>query len=177
MASAGADISRDFTQRIVAIGDLSPMGTRKNAHPRQVRMIQFYLPPRRVGREFAPHSSPAAEKQCPSQCILVCIPEVGGHHNRLQPLPVAVKFRVIKLVPVLPSVPLKSSAAGIEPVGLQHGESVAAAGFAERERELVADQSAATAGEDWRTAGEACALLLASPGGRTSEPAAVRGDA
>jgi hypothetical protein len=34
---------------------------------------------------------------------------------------------------LLPSVPLKSSAAGIEPVGLQHGESVAAAGFAERD--------------------------------------------
>ena len=38
------------------------------------------------------------------------------------------------------------------------------------------DQLAATAGEDWRTAGEACALLLAAAGGRTSEPAAVRGD-
>jgi hypothetical protein len=34
----------------------------------------------------------------------------------------------------------------------------------------------ATAGKDWRTAGEACALLLAAAGGRTSERAAVRGD-
>jgi hypothetical protein len=37
--------------------------------------------------------------------------------------------------------------------------------------------SAATAGEDWRTAGEACALLLATAGGRTSDATAVRSDA
>ena len=49
--------------------------------------------------------------------------------------------------------------------------------FAQRDRELVADESAATAGEDRRTAGETCALLLATVGGRTSEPATVRGDA
>jgi hypothetical protein len=53
---------------------------------------------------------------------------------------------------------------------------VAAAGVAEANRELVADESAATAGKDWRTAGEACALLLASPGGRTSESAEVQSD-
>jgi hypothetical protein len=40
-----------------------------------------------------------------------------------------------------------------------------------------ADESAATAGEDRRTAGATCTLLLAIAGGRTSEPAAVRGDA
>lgn len=34
-----------------------------------------------------------------------------------------------------------------------------------------------TTGEDRRTAGQTCALLLATLGGRTSEPAAVRGDA
>jgi len=77
----------------------------------------------------------------------------------------------------LPSVPLEPSAAGAEPAGLQSGEFVAAAGVASTNRELVADQSAATAGEDWRTAGEACALLLATAGGRTSDASAVRGDA
>ena len=49
--------------------------------------------------------------------------------------------------------------------------------FAERNRELVADELAATAGEDRRTAGQTCALLLATCGGRTSDAAAVRGDA
>ena len=52
-----------------------------------------------------------------------------------------------------------------------------ASGFAQRDRELVADEPAATAGQDRRTAGETCTVLLAAPGGRTSEPAAVRGDA
>ena len=36
---------------------------------------------------------------------------------------------------------------------------------------------AATAGQDRRTAGETCALLLATAGGRASEPATVRDDA
>jgi hypothetical protein len=54
---------------------------------------------------------------------------------------------------------------------------VAAAGVAEANREVVADESAATAGEDRRTAGQTCALLLATAGGRTSDAAAVRGDA
>ena len=79
--------------------------------------------------------------------------------------------------PLLPSVSLEPSAAGAEPVGVQLGEFVAAAGFAERDSELVSDKFAATAGEDRRAAGQTCALLLATLGGRTSEPAAVRGDA
>src|ERR1019366_69665 len=79
--------------------------------------------------------------------------------------------------PFLSSVPLEPSAAGTEPAGLQPGESVAAAGIAQANRELVADQLAAAAGEDGRTAGEACPLLLAIVGGRTSDAAAVRGDA
>jgi len=54
---------------------------------------------------------------------------------------------------------------------------VVADGAAPRNRELVAEKSAATAGEDRGAAGEACPLLLASAGGRTSESAAVRGDA
>jgi len=45
------------------------------------------------------------------------------------------------------------------------------------ESRLVADKSAATAGQDRRTAGKTCTLLLAFPGGRASEPAAVRSDA
>ena len=77
----------------------------------------------------------------------------------------------------LSSVPLERSAAGAEPAGLQPGESVAAAGAAEENRELVADELAATAGEDRRTAGETCPLLLAAAGGRPSDAAAVRGDA
>src|SRR5664279_5161281 len=77
----------------------------------------------------------------------------------------------------LSSFPLEPSAAGAEPAGLQPGEFVAAAGVAQANRELVADQLAAAPGEDGRTAGEACPLLLATAGGRASEPAAVRGDA
>ena len=39
------------------------------------------------------------------------------------------------------------------------------------------DEPAATAGEDRRTTGQTCELLLAIAGGRTSDAAAVRGDA
>src|SRR5712692_192667 len=78
---------------------------------------------------------------------------------------------------LLPLFPLEASAAGAEPAAVQPGESVAATGAAPRNRELVADESAATAGEDRGAAGEACPLLLASAGGWTSERAAVRGDA
>ena len=52
-----------------------------------------------------------------------------------------------------------------------------ATGAAPATPELVADELATTTGEDRGAAGEACPLLLASAGGRTSEPAAVRGDA
>ena len=51
---------------------------------------------------------------------------------------------------------------------------MATAGTAQEHRELVADESAATVGENRRTAGETCQVLLADAGGRTSEPAAVR---
>ena len=73
--------------------------------------------------------------------------------------------------------PLQRGAAGAEPAGLQSGQFVATAGVAPANRELVTNEFAATAGEDRWTAGETCALLLAFPGGRTSEPAAVRSDA
>src|SRR5271157_3623906 len=79
--------------------------------------------------------------------------------------------------PPLPSFPLEPSAAGAQPAGLQPRESVAAAGVTQANRELVAHEFAATTGEDGRTAGETCSLLLATPGGRTSDAAAVRGDA
>ena len=39
---------------------------------------------------------------------------------------------------------------------------------------LVAHESPAPAGENWGPAGEACAVLLAPAGGRSSDPAAVR---
>ena len=49
-----------------------------------------------------------------------------------------------------------------------------AAGAATTNREPVADEFAATFGEDRRATGKSCALLLASSGGRASEPVAVR---
>ena len=52
-----------------------------------------------------------------------------------------------------------------ERVGLQPGEPVAAAGAAEENRELVADESAATSGQDRWAAGETRPVLLATPGG------------
>jgi len=57
------------------------------------------------------------------------------------------------------------------------GQPVPSAGAAQANRELVADQLATAVGEGRRTAGQTCALLLATAGGRTSDAAAVRGDA
>ncbi len=54
---------------------------------------------------------------------------------------------------------------------------MAATGAAPTHREVLADEFAATAGEDRRAAGETCALLLATASGRTSDAAAVRSDA
>src|SRR5271165_1391506 len=73
----------------------------------------------------------------------------------------------------LSSFPLEPSAAGAEPAGLQPGEFVAADGVAQANRELVANELAATAGEDGRTAGETCPLLLALAGGEPSDEAAL----
>jgi hypothetical protein len=50
-------------------------------------------------------------------------------------------------------------------------------GIRRRGLKLSASQLAATAGEDRRPVGQTCALLLATAGGRTSDAAAVRGDA
>ena len=56
------------------------------------------------------------------------------------------------------------------------GEPVAAAGAAEEDRSLVADQLATAAGEDGRAVGEARPVLLAAVSGRSSDAAGVRGD-
>src|SRR5215469_6865356 len=59
---------------------------------------------------------------------------------------------------------LKLIVLGIETPGLQPGEFVSSAGAAEANRELVVEESAATTAEHRRTAGEACAVLLATAG-------------
>jgi hypothetical protein len=51
---------------------------------------------------------------------------------------------------------------------------LAAAGAAEADRKLVADEATATAGEDGRTIGETRPLLLAATGGEPPDAAAVR---
>src|ERR1019366_2317630 len=73
--------------------------------------------------------------------------------------------------------PMPFAIAGIEPAGLQLGQFVAAADVVQANRELVADQLATMAGEDRRTTGETCPLLLAIAGRRASDAAAVRGHA
>ena len=81
--------------------------------------------------------------------------------------------QAVKMTRLLSSFPLEPSAAGAEPAGLQPGQFVAAAGVAQANRELVADQLAAAAGEDGWTVGETCPLLLAAVGGESSDAAAV----
>ena len=83
--------------------------------------------------------------------------------------------RRVNFAACLPSL-IKSSAAGIEPAGLQPGEFVAA-GVAQANREPVADQPAATAGENRRPSDQARPVLLATAAGRTSNAAVVRGGA
>src|ERR1019366_198456 len=63
-----------------------------------------------------------------------------------------------------------------EPDRLQLGKPLAAAGVAEEDRELVADQFAATVGEDRRQADQARPVLLASVGRGPSDEPGVRGD-
>ncbi len=74
----------------------------------------------------------------------------------------------------LPSLSVERGAALAECDRLQSGQPVATASVAEEDWELVADELAAAAGEDGRSAGETCALLLAFAGRRTSESEAVR---
>jgi hypothetical protein len=54
---------------------------------------------------------------------------------------------------------------------------MAAAGAASTDRQLVADQLAAAAGENRRPIGEACPILLAAAGGESSDTANIWGDA
>ena len=61
-----------------------------------------------------------------------------------------------------------------EPDRLQLGKPVAAAGATEEDQQLAADEFAAAAGENGRTAGETCAILLAFAGRRALEPEAVQ---
>jgi DDE family transposase len=77
----------------------------------------------------------------------------------------------------LPPVPVERGAAVAEYHRLQPEEPVAAAGAAEANRKVVADQLAAAAGEDGRAAGEACSILLAFAGRKPSDAAPVRGHA
>ncbi len=57
---------------------------------------------------------------------------------------------------------------------IQSGESLETACSATEDRELVADELAAAAGENGRTAGETCAILLAFAGRRVLEPEVVQ---
>jgi hypothetical protein len=75
--------------------------------------------------------------------------------------------------PFLSSFPLEPSAVRAKPAGLQPGEFMAAAGVAQANREPVVDQLAAAAGEDGRTAGKTCPLLLAVLGGEPSDETVI----
>jgi hypothetical protein len=59
---------------------------------------------------------------------------------------------------------------------LQPGEPLASAGVTAEDRQLALDQLAAAVGEDRRTRGQTCPLLLAAPGGESSDKATVRSD-
>ncbi|CAN5854465.1 hypothetical protein BH18ACI5_BH18ACI5_26440 [soil metagenome] len=61
-------------------------------------------------------------------------------------------------------------------VRLQPRESLAAARAPEAHRQLVPNQCAAAPGQDRRTLGETCAVLLAAAGRESSDQASVRGD-
>ena len=73
--------------------------------------------------------------------------------------------------------PGKRGAPATERPGLQPGQPLAQTGSAATDQALVAHESPAAVGENWRPAGEACAVLLAPAGGRASEPATLRRDA
>ena len=75
---------------------------------------------------------------------------------------------------VVPSLPGERGAPATERPGLQPGQLVAQTGPAAADQALVAHESPAPARENWGPAGEACAVLLAPAGGRSSDPAAVR---
>ena len=73
--------------------------------------------------------------------------------------------------------PCRATSAALPPAGLQPGQSLAVAETAAANQELVANQPAAPADEDRRSAGQARPVLLAVVGRWASEPQAVRPDA
>ena len=75
---------------------------------------------------------------------------------------------------VVPSVPGERGAPATERSGVQPGQPLAQTRSAAADQALVAHQSPAAAGENRGPAGEACQVLLAPAGGRTSDPAVVR---
>ena len=75
---------------------------------------------------------------------------------------------------VVPSVPGERSAPATERLGLQPGQPLAQTGPAATDQALVAHESPAAAGEDRGPAREARPVLLAPPGRRASDQAAVR---
>ena len=76
---------------------------------------------------------------------------------------------------VVPLVPGERSAPATERPGLQPGQLVAQTGPAAANQALVAHESPAAAGENRRPAGEARKVLLAPPGGRSSDFITVSG--
>jgi len=59
---------------------------------------------------------------------------------------------------------------------LQPREPVTAAGASEADRRFFVNLLVAAVGEDGRTTGKACAVLLADAGGRTPDESTVLGD-
>jgi len=78
---------------------------------------------------------------------------------------------------VVPPVPSQRSPAAAERLGVQPGQSVAAARPADADRYVVAHQSPAAPRQDGRATGQARPLLLAPAGREPPDPAAVRVDA
>ena len=73
----------------------------------------------------------------------------------------------------LSPIPIQRSATVAECDRLQPGQSVAAAGAAEGDRDVALDDLAARTGEDRRAVGQTCSLLLAAVGGELSGAAPV----
>src|SRR6516164_6292158 len=76
----------------------------------------------------------------------------------------------------LPQVPGERGTVVAERDCLQSRELAAAPRAAEADRHVVARESAAAARENGRSVDQACSVLLAVAGRRTSDTAAVRGD-
>jgi hypothetical protein len=85
-------------------------------------------------------------------------------------------FRLTQLLTQLLSPnSVKRGAVGAECDRLQSGKPLAAAGAADEDRDLVADQFATAVGEDRRTAGQTRPLLMAVAGGEPPDAATLWG--